>query len=310
YGFTGSIDYKFSDYMSIWVRGLYSHFDNFGDRSVITPTINSFTTSPFQGGPDGNMSFNAQIRRPVQVIGSLATGGRREIRTAWFTWEFSAGRSATENHGYSSANFAPIDPKSPLNNVQFGVNLKNPLRVTFDVQNGANIYDYAGYYLTDLDIGRSYSPQLNLQVAMSFNNQYTVAGHYGAFEIGGKVRDTRQINRVLDPVYNTNDPSICPLTGFPVSLQNHDYYGGSYTAPPLMDYNKILAAVNGNVSAFSIDNQIKRAYRNNFDLGERIGAGYIMNTINFNRWRLYTGLRFETTTENVFGYQSLTDANG
>jgi TonB-dependent receptor len=46
YGFTGAVDYKFSDHSSIYVRGLYSHFDNFGDRWVLTPNINSFTTSP------------------------------------------------------------------------------------------------------------------------------------------------------------------------------------------------------------------------------------------------------------------------
>ena len=47
WGFEGSADYKLNDNSQIYVRGLYSHFDNFGDRWVYTPTINSFTTSPF-----------------------------------------------------------------------------------------------------------------------------------------------------------------------------------------------------------------------------------------------------------------------
>ena len=37
-----------------------------------------------------------------------------------------------------------------------------------------------------------------------------------------------------------------------------------------------------------------------YNLVERIGAGYIMNVISFGRFRLNTGVRFETTTENVF----------
>lgn len=34
---------------------------------------------------------------------------------------------------------------------------------------------------------------------------------------------------------------------------------------------------------------------------ERVGAGYIMNVISFGRYRLNTGIRFESATEDVFG---------
>ena len=72
----GAVDYRLGDNSSIYVRGLYSHFDNFGDRWVLTPTINSFTTSPTQGGLDGTVSYNASIRRPIDVIGSMVAGGQ------------------------------------------------------------------------------------------------------------------------------------------------------------------------------------------------------------------------------------------
>jgi TonB-dependent receptor len=51
-------------------------------------------------------------------------------------------------------------------------------------------------------------------------------------------------------------------------------------------------------------------YSNNFDLVERVIAGYAMNTINFGRVRLQTGLRFEATNENVRGNLVGVDANG
>jgi TonB-dependent receptor len=309
YGFTGSVDYKFNDATSIWVRGLYSHFDNFGDRSVFTPTINSFTTSPYQGGTDGNMSFNTQIRRPVEVIGSLATGGRRDFRTAWLVWDFSSSRSSSEDHGYASFSFAPVDPNSPLNNVQFGVNVANPYRPMFTVQNGVNIYDTTGYFLQNGDIGKSYSPQVNIQGSVTFAKQYTVSGHYGTFEIGGKLRNAHKFQEFKDPVYTATNPSMLPLSGFPVSLQNHNYYGGSYIAPPLMNFNSILSAVLGNPSAFTVDTQPLNQLESNNDVIERVGAGYIMNTINFNRWRLYTGIRFESTTEYAAGYQVVLDSS-
>jgi len=307
YGFTGSVDYKFSDNFSIWARGLYSHFNNFGDRSEIVPNINSFTTSPYQGGTDGYMTFDAEIRRPVEVIGSMATGGRRDFRTAWLTWEVSASRSSSEDHGYSTANFAPVDPNSPLNNVQFGVNVSNPLVPKFVVQNGVNIYDTTGYFLQSFDVSRSYSPQVNLQGAASFNKQYTVGGHYGTFEIGGKLRNAHKFEETKDPNYTTIDSSQYPLSAFPLSLMNNNYYNGNYTAPPLINYDNVLGLLKTSPSAFTVDPQTLMGLQNNFDLIERIGAGYVMNTINFNRIQLYTGIRFETTTEYVAGYQVTLD---
>src|SRR5207248_2041221 len=34
YGFTGNVDYKLGDLSGVYIRGIYSHFDNFGDRWV------------------------------------------------------------------------------------------------------------------------------------------------------------------------------------------------------------------------------------------------------------------------------------
>ena len=40
----------------------------------------------------------------------------------------------------------------------------------------------------------------------------------------------------------------------------------------------------------------------NYDLIERVSAGYIMNTLNLDRLRLQTGLRLEATHEYGWGY--------
>jgi TonB-dependent receptor len=310
YGFTGSVDYRFSDSSSVWLRGLYSHFDNFGDRWALTPTINSFTTSPNQGGTDGTMSYNTQIRRPVEVIWSLAAGGRHDFHNSWVIWEISASRASSEDHGYSTASFGPVDPSSPLNNVQFGFNNSNPNLPKFTVQNGVNIYDTSGYYLQNLDVGKSYSPQLNLQGAASFARQYSVGGHYGTFEIGGKFRNAHKFEEFRDPVYTAIDPTTYPLSNFPISFTNNHYYDGNYTTGPLINYNNVLNLITSSPSAFTVDTQPLNALQSNFDLIERVGAGYIMNTISFGRFRLYGGLRFETTTEGVAGYSVTIDSSG
>lgn len=312
YGFGGSVDYKPNDNSSIYVRGLYSHFDNFGDRWVYTPTINSFTTSPLQGGTDGNMSANAQIRRPVQVIGSIAAGGQHVFTTTVFSWELSAGRSSTEDKGYSQANFGPVSDASPLNNVQFGLNLNNPYRPKFVVQNGVNIYDPAQYFFQNIDVNKTYSPQLNLQGGASLSKAYSWNGYFGTFEMGGKVRNAHKFENSSDAYYNLNDPGSLPMSNFLGSFVNNSYYGKSYTLGPMVDYTKVTSFFNSNPSAFAFDaNQThQRNDSRNFDLMERVSAGYLMNSVTFGRFRLYTGLRLEGTNLDVRGYRVAIDSNG
>jgi TonB-dependent receptor len=311
FGFSGSADYKLGDSSNLYVRGLYSHFDNFGDRWVMTPTINSFTTSPTQGGGDGNMSYNASIRRPIDVIGSMVVGGAHSFGNSYLNWNISASRSAEDQHGYSGANFSP-GADSPLNAVQFGLDRSDPYRPKFIVQNGVNIYDTSQYLLQNFDIDHSYSPQVNLQASASYLKQYTWGGHSGTLEIGGKLRNAHKFSEDDDIVYNLNDPTLAPLSMFPLKRTVTNYYNGSYQAPPAINYNSILNFYHSNASSFSVD-PIQTLVNNaggTYNLVERVGAGYIMNVINFGRFRLNTGIRFETTTEDVSGNVLAQDDQG
>ena len=311
YGFSGAVDYKLGDSSSIYVRGLYSHFDNFGDKWVLSPTINSFTTSPTQGGMDGGASYSADLRRPIDVIGSLVAGGQHNFQSSTFSWNISASRSAEDQHGYGGANFLPPS-NSPLNAVQYAVNFSNPYLPRFTVQNGVNIYDPTQYQLQQFDVDHSYSPQVNLQAGANWVKQYNWAGHSGAFEIGGKIRNAHKFSEDNDITYSANNPAQFPLTAFPLKETVTNFYSGAYKAPPAINFNSIESAYSNNPSAFSVDS-IQTLVNNvggDYNLVERIGAGYVMNTISFGRFRLNTGVRFESTTENVFAPVLSQDGSG
>ncbi len=301
YGFSSAVDYKLGDNSSIYIRGLYSHFNNFGDKWVITPTINSFTTSPTQGGMDGNMSYSTDLRRPIDVIGSMVAGGSHNFQRSQFNWNISVSRSAEDQHGYGGAQFLPPSD-SPLNAVQFALNRSDPYRPQFIVQNGVNIYDPTQYQLQQFDIDHSYSPQVNLQGSADYTKQYNWNGHSGALQIGGKIRNAHKFSNDDDITYNANNPASLPLSMFPLEETVTNYYNGTYKPPTAINFNSIEKYYNSNPSAFTID-PIQTLVNNvggDYDVVERIGAGYIMNVISFGRFRLNTGVRFESTTENVF----------
>lgn len=311
FGFAGTVDYKIGDNSSIYVRGLYSHFDNFGDRWVLTPIINSFTAVN-QGGPDGSVGYNASIRRPIDVIGSMVAGGHHNFQTSWFTWEISASRSSEDQHGYSTANFNNPNANSPLNNVQYGLNLSNPFIPKIQVQNGVNIYDPTQLFLQQFDVDGSYSPQVNLGAGASFTKQYNWNGHSGALQIGGKIRNAHKFDEPDDVVYNQTGPTPVPLSMFPAKFNATSYYNGNFRPGPQINYSSLLSFYHANTGDFSVD-PIATLQNNAgglYNVVERVGAGYIMNVISFGRFRLNTGVRFETTTEDTRGTVLTSDDQG
>src|SRR5438552_528274 len=107
WGLAGSADYKPSDGSTIYIRGLYSDFHNYGDRWVYSlndnttgiklqgangcmTDANGFTIQPCTASP----SFNAQIRRPDYAVGSILLGGKHVLSTTWYSWDLSASRSS------------------------------------------------------------------------------------------------------------------------------------------------------------------------------------------------------------------------
>ncbi len=304
FGFEGSTDYRLNNGASFYIRGLFSHFNNFGDRWVFTPTINSFTTSPFQGGADGNMSMNIETRRPIEHVGSLTAGGHQVWPTWVLSWNVAASLSGTETRGYSTATFANNDPNAPINNVQFGVNLNDRYRPIIYPQNGVNIYDPSQYFLQSLDFeNHSQSYQLNLQGGADLSKSYRWNGAYGTFAFGGKVRNAHKYNEPNDVLYNANDQASIPVNMFPVSMTDPTYYDKSYSLGYRPDFNAFRTFFQGHPNLFSVDaaNTFTRNARNQWDIIERVSAGYLMNSLTFGKWRLYGGVRFEGTTEDNRG---------
>ena len=318
YGFTGAVDYKLGDISGVYVRFLYSHFDNFGDRWVYTPTTNP--TNDAQGNQiasgwltpsltdmNGSMSFNAQIRRPVEVIGSLVAGGKHVWPRWVLTYDLSAARSSSEDHGYATASF-----DGPPG-IQFAIDTTNTNTPRFIPQNGANVFDPTTYTLSKLDVGHTYSPQLNLQGAFSAARNYEFGGHFSTFEFGAKLRNAHKFEDARDPVYDSaNNPA---MTAFAGTFTNSNYYDKRYSLGPTADYSKVTAYFNahGNdANFFALDpaSSAQNSYPNNYDLVERIAAGYLMNTIDFGGVRVQTGVRFEGTHESVLGHQVFFDTSG
>ena len=328
-GFAGSADYKLADGGGLYIRGLYSHFNNFGDRWVYSPSAGSFAT-PTQNNGDGTTEFNAQIRRPIEVIASLAAGGKHVLSKSWVAYDLSISRSTEGDKGYSTATFDPLPDITdssgnivtafPLNHISYALDRTNPHTPKLIQQGGPSIFDTTQYYMSKIYVSNNFAAQLNLQGGIGAARTYSLGGHFGVFELGAKVRNAHKFQDAAENDYTTVLDSSNPnpqlqLSAFPSSFRNPDYYDKTYAYGPTADYGKIRSFFNANrndTSIFQLDslNTTLNTLSNSYNLVERITAGYLMNTLEFGRVRLQTGLRFENTSESLSAYQVQFDTAG
>jgi TonB-dependent receptor len=304
-GFGGTLDYRLSDTSNIFLKGLYSHFNNFGDDWIYSPGITNFLT-PVQGDGSGTISFQALRRRPVQDIGGLQLGGRHVIRRSLFVWDLNSSVARTRDAGYSFAHFSPQSATNPLNNIQYGLDLSNRLEPHLNVQNGVNLFDPTHFFYTGQSVQYFYNPEVDLGFGASLSTSYTVAGHASTFEFGGRFRNEHKFVNQNTQNYtpnmaagNAEDPSLA-MSNFLNDFQDPKYYGGAYKFGPAVDYNK--------VRAFTAQTITSAIVGNSFNQVEKVSAGYLMNTTNFGKFRLVAGVRIEATGENTLGYDGSTSA--
>lgn len=314
WGIAGSADYSFREDSSIYIRGLYSDFHNYGDRwaysltdntpgiQVLNPanvgcaTDNSGVTVPPCKAPP---SFNAQLRNPNIGIGSVVLGGRHVFATRWFTWELSGGRAFYGNSPFSTAVF---DSTLPTSSCQYDpVNTSNMYLPRWSASCFTEGYNPSNLTLNNINRDLGQSAQLNLQAAISGAQQYHIGTHPATVEVGGKFRND---HKFADTYVLTLTPNgTIPMSMFPNRLVNTNYYnGGNYNLGYNVNEEDVLAFANANPSAFS-SSSTQGQDPSEFGLVEQVGAGYVMNTIDLsNRIRFIVGLRVENTSLSVSNF--------
>src|SRR4029077_20111015 len=99
--------------------------------------------------------------------------------------------------------------------------------------------------------------------------------------------------------------SSVPFTQFGSVLTNNNYYGGAYQLGPNPGYQDVLAFANTN-NVFSLDTT-HGADPANYNLVEKIGAGYLMDTLDVSsRVRIVAGGALENTDLQTLTFDTTT----
>ncbi len=296
WGYAGTADYKFSDSSSIYLKGLYSNLQDYGDKWYYEPQLS------------GNPKFYTSSKRPDVSISSYTLGGEKLFGPSRLIWEVSASNSyELDSAGNPKADLSWLgptlncgyDPTAQTNpNVpHFGNNCDGP---------NSPLEAASNWGFKDITISKGKTDQLNLTGSASYATVYRIGSHFGAFEFGGKIRNGHKYQNATEDVYDGWKAANYPMTQFLSTFssnnyQSGDYFGGHYG--PVSAFSLLQNYTLSNLAGY-LDGYKTAAdgYPNVFDTIERISAGYVMNTMDFGKLHVVAGVRFEATQMNTLGY--------
>jgi len=304
WGVTSTLDYKMSPKTTVALHFLLSDFRDWLDKWY------------YQIGPKAKFYQSDQVRTPE--IGSLILDGSHILKNSWIHWGSAVSRSRFLNAGGDPrAEWNPVSSLKSYDKSQCAyagtpTSIYRPMWSSgceFPNANPAdNNFNPANYLLDTYRTTTGQAVELNLQewAGMGFN--YHLGDLSSTFEFGGEFRNSHAFEYGWTPQYNyvgpTTGSNAASLVPFETGFNDKDYYDGTYYMGPVTDWNKLTAYFRANPGSFSLDVPTTQEGSDsaNFDLIQRISAGYVMNTINWSRFSLQTGLRFEATQVHVLGY--------
>ncbi len=302
WGGTMGVDYKVSDHSTLAAHFLLSDFKDWGDKWTYTVQT------------DAKPKFKYSIRRPDFMIGSFSLGGNHIYGNKWFTWGSSVSRSRELNAGgnpggafdaskeLKSGPSGNCDYVGGLNGDPYRPQWAAPCMTPNTASPADNIYSLSNYTLDNINTTSGQAMQLNLQEWGAMGLNYHLGKHSATLEFGGEFRNAHKGQDAYTPTYD-GGPTVSAEM-FASGFQDPHYYDGTYHMGQMTDHYKVDNYLAANPGLWPLDVAATRSGSDpaNYDLIERVSAGYIMNTVNLDRLRLQTGLRLEATHEYGRGY--------
>jgi TonB-dependent receptor len=314
WGLAGGADYRLNSDSDVYLHYLYSDFKDYGNKWVYTLNDDVCEPGSCGGGPiitPDSPKFTTSQRTPDQSIGSISGGGKHVFSNSWLAWDLSVsnGRElqAAGNPGvtfkYSGSATCQFEPAATA----------NPYKPQWNpacTAPGSPIFDPTQYFMSEFDTSTGPTDEVSLQGSASFGKNYKWGSHDGTLEFGAKIRNSHDYQNAVSPVWDPNGTFL--MSEFLSGFRNPNYYEGSYSIGPVTSFGKLNDFFIDNPGDFTEDVSDTHLGSDsaNYNLTERVTAGFIMNTIRFGRFRLQTGLRLEATQLEILGFNVTNDVNG
>lgn len=308
-----SLDGKVGESTTLYLRGIYSVFEDQEQRRGITfnslaaPSSGDANHATFLSG-DGKVTIRRDLkdRWEGQIVQSYQAGGTTLINDWKFDYQASFSRSSEHERSQNPTRFQASYSGTGTLGVTF--DYANLDTTTFNVITGdAAFRDPTKYAFTELDTVNGLGRDKELAYRGDVTRTFGVGG--GQFEIkaGGKAR-------LREKIYSLEQETYTGITGTTYTLANvagtQNY--SLQDINPLMDRSLVRAFNNSHLANFVID-PVKTAANANssyFDIHENLYAGYLMGRYTAGPLMIVGGARIEATSDKSTGNELETVVKG
>jgi TonB-dependent receptor len=298
YGFAGSLDYEPAPNSDLYIHGLFSNFRDYGQKYA------------YQFKAGSKSSYHTSVRRPDLQIEDLALGGNHVFGYSFLKYQVAvshsrfgaaAGNPGAAFKGTGATNDCAYSPETTTSEFR--------PQYTCSVA-GDPSTNLSNYKLDTIDLTSGQATQLNLQANGAYGLNYHLGTHASTLEFGAQVRNEHKGQDAYSPEYDSNLGT--PATSYLGTFTNPHFYGGTYPMNQVTNFAAITGDLAANPGNFTLDEGTTHLQSDpaNYNLQERVTAGYIMNTLELGRFHLQTGLRIEATSTSTTGYLVVNDADG
>ena len=306
WGAAGGLDYRLENNSSLYLKGFYNQFLNYGDRWVTSPQAGNFLT-PNLTDNTGSYSASVQNRRPNEQTYSIVGGGNNDLHGLLLDYYVSYSHARQNRIGQEQGSF------DGPQNVAFAVEpSSNGFFPHLIPLGGVNPLDPSGYTLTGFE--KTYETSVAHDTAGLANAAipFSIGGYSSTLKFGGKYRVENKVVTTRNREWDANGTSTLLMSQVLDSFTDPGFYFNKYQQGPNASITAVANYFNANPGAFdeNFNDEHLSNDPNNFTVNEKIWAGYVMDTTSFGPVDVILGVRVEGTDAHYTGFLVTTDADG
>ena len=288
-GFVGNFDWRPSDDVQFYLRSSYSKFTDHETRDRFRlPIAGAIVPTSAATGSFTKATGTRYVRRRDEDDNTrtVSVGGHFQLPVGRLDIDAAYSRAEKTDPLRSEFQFATGKTMAGIYDVS---------QVLFQVTPTATAYDPANYVFKSVNYDRRQAVEELKQARADYAFPLSAIGDDSELKIGAKLIDRSKTN---DRNYTTYDPGSTAFTLAalnPPSLAST--YEGRYPFGPKVDYSAAQAYVTANPATLkpNAGKSLSTSLLSDYDVSEKIYAGYAMATLRMGRVTLVPGLRVETT---------------
>ncbi len=325
YGLGGDIDYRFDNGSTVYLKGLYSRFENLG-TTYVTDVATGATGTTFGStgdsaaagshgfGTGAEVTREAYNRTPNEQMYGLNLGGTTQMGAIATRATLDIAGTSQNVSDYRFSPFVYDGPNGSGLTVAYDAsNRKIP---TFQFVNGvmtaaaATPSNFAldHYFTNDGNTtGRDVGGALDFSALWHSDDESWTS----EFKFGGKIRDETKNYLANGSFFTTSQPLL--LSAVTSSFSDPSYYSSAsnaFSIGAVPNEPAARAYENAHATDFENKSNIVRNELASFDGSERVYSGYVSNTMTTGPVQLYLGLRLENTHTSYTGHAIQQDTSG